>query len=345
MHQETFNDKRRVYLDIIRIIAILMVLYNHTGAYLGVDLSADFLMLRILLAFVCKFGAALFFMVSGELLLGKTESYLVIVKKRIIRILIVMVLFSIVYALPDVSLPKIKSNLSGELNWYLFAYLGYLMMLPFLRRIAQNATETEMVFYIIIVSLMYGINAIQACTQILGGVISGCPLFYGGGTHGLWNIVYPLLGYFVYSIYNSQNRTRYGVALLFGSALSFIVHLILCINDLKINDGLSLEMIRQDLMVLPCVLFYIMIMKLPWKIHGVVLARFVYAISQCTFGVFLLETCSNLKTLWIPDVTDFCMNHGFGSYPTAIIQIIITFIIDTLVVLGLRQIPGIKRLL
>ncbi len=70
------EKERTVFYDLIKIIAIWLILYNHRRTYWGVpdySIVNIKLVLFSIMAFICKFGAALFFMVSGGLLLGKFE--------------------------------------------------------------------------------------------------------------------------------------------------------------------------------------------------------------------------------------------------------------------------------
>ena len=76
--------KKKYYLEVIRILAILMVMYNHSAAFMsfsnqsGVEYAISFLF-----SMVCKGAVPLFFMVSGALLLGKNESGKDLFQKRI----------------------------------------------------------------------------------------------------------------------------------------------------------------------------------------------------------------------------------------------------------------------
>ena len=81
--------KRVVYLDALKTLAILFVLYNHTKIY-GYDLYTvtdsrlDY-WLSIACDVLCKTGVPLFLMASGALLLEKEESLPELFRKRILR--------------------------------------------------------------------------------------------------------------------------------------------------------------------------------------------------------------------------------------------------------------------
>ena len=147
------HSERNISFDLIRILAIFLVMYNHRETYIFYH-HVPHMGLRYILsmcgAAFCKCGPPLFFMVSGALILHKKESFRRIFQHRILRILIVMVILSIliVTLIPD-SDSFLKTFFSG-LNWYLYAYIGYLLMLPFLRILVNHMTRKDMRLFFIL---------------------------------------------------------------------------------------------------------------------------------------------------------------------------------------------------
>ncbi len=72
--------KRRYYIDILRILACFMVVFNHfdLGFYAFHNKQQGTVSYWLLLAFsvFCKFAVPLFFMISGALLLKKRRTNL-----------------------------------------------------------------------------------------------------------------------------------------------------------------------------------------------------------------------------------------------------------------------------
>ena len=69
---------RNSQLDFVRIVAILLVFYNHYYCYdFFLDSSNPGILHYILLipSIICKCGPTLFFMISGALLLKRKENY------------------------------------------------------------------------------------------------------------------------------------------------------------------------------------------------------------------------------------------------------------------------------
>lgn len=159
------HTSRHAYIDILRIIASFFVCYNHTFAYhLFLDQSADnsFLSwINVFLSSVVAINIPLFFMISGALLLPKKENYSVLLRKRVSRVFILIVVSSaITYLLIPSQSPSIQELISQTLqgsvaitHWYLFAYLGLLLILPFLRPAVQEMTGQDFLFLVLIRTL------------------------------------------------------------------------------------------------------------------------------------------------------------------------------------------------
>lgn len=67
------NSKKKIHLEIIRVIALVCIMFNHTGdrgnsVYLYTDGKLTF-MISLIGDILCKIGVPLFLMVSGALLL------------------------------------------------------------------------------------------------------------------------------------------------------------------------------------------------------------------------------------------------------------------------------------
>ena len=81
------TKKRMVYLDLLKVIAIFLVIYNHSHQYIN---DTNFLVkfLHYLTYDMCKVAVPLFIMTTGVIFLGRQTSYSEIFCKRIFRVLI-----------------------------------------------------------------------------------------------------------------------------------------------------------------------------------------------------------------------------------------------------------------
>lgn len=204
--------KRDTSLDVIRIVAIFFVLFTHTGnigskiyinlepgggrTYYAICLSLD------VVRMVC---VPLFLMLSGTLLLGKKESAQTLLKKRVLRILMIIIVFSFIqyyWTIKNSSMEFngwefIKKAYTGNIRgsyWYLYLYLAYLCLLPVLRNVAALMGK-RLFFYIIIISTL---------VDTLGLIAYQSPdlysSFYGyvSCVNG-YAFLYPLLGFGSYN--------------------------------------------------------------------------------------------------------------------------------------------------
>ena len=199
---------RKTYIDFLRIIAIAMVLFNHT-AYTGYTLfeekqQSPFYFLYISNSIYIKCAVPLFLMASGALLLHKNESYSDVLK-RFFKFLFLLLAASIIdYLYKCFYLHNMAFSVHEFFTliyakpictalWYLYAYLAFILMLPFMRILAQNMDDRA--FY-----WMFGLNLF----------INIIPILEELGTQGQLRInsnftffiskqffFYPLIGYYI----------------------------------------------------------------------------------------------------------------------------------------------------
>lgn len=208
------KSKNITSLDVMRILAIFLVLMNHQPAYKLYYHESSFCeILTLIEAIIIRINVPLFAMISGALLLGREECLGTVWKKRISRILWVILLFSGLLYLelgwlrnrnvtPDEFLYGLfAGNLKNLTSyWFLYAYLGFLLMLPFLRKIARSMTSQEFLWILglhVIVSTIIPISSfvIQLCgykalvlSSSMNMALATAPLFF-----------YPLIGYYLHT--------------------------------------------------------------------------------------------------------------------------------------------------
>ena len=147
----------------LRIIAVVMVVLNHSDLYYTYYTNTDSVLtffVSLLLSCICRINVPLFMMITGALLIPKAESWSVIFKKRISRMLVVLVAFSaLMYGLQCFAwnqdtfsamafAEKLLKNEIQTSYWYLYEYIGILMMLPFLGAIARNVDLDCMKYFL-----------------------------------------------------------------------------------------------------------------------------------------------------------------------------------------------------
>ena len=202
------------YLEIIRILAIGLVIFNHLPGYYAYMLPhPKFLEFGyIAITMITRINVPLFLMISGVTLLGKKDS-LQKQFSRIFRILALMIVLSLLmYTLIILQnggaegfwiKNYIYDFLSGKIAylgsyWFLYAYLGFLVSLPLVQYIAANLEQKD--FYVILGAKVFFTSLIPVINFVLM-LNEKTPIAISGNLQiafiGLKELFYPLMGYYL----------------------------------------------------------------------------------------------------------------------------------------------------
>ena len=213
------NKKKKVYLDALRIIAAGCVIYNHLPAInLFTDTKGLEQCLYMIITLFIKIAVPIFFMISGALLLNRNEeSYEKIIKTKFFRILLVIFIFELgLYILSIIREVMnggsvydhpvryfIQGMLEGSLPycgvyWYLYIYLGYLLSLPFMQRIAPLISKKDFIFILAVHFIFSSFMPIINIWTVEAGI--GDFSFDAGFDVPFANkmiFFYPFMGYYI----------------------------------------------------------------------------------------------------------------------------------------------------
>jgi surface polysaccharide O-acyltransferase-like enzyme len=167
------NDTRTriLWIDIIRIIAIAMVIEMHAGdsivygwgkAPIRNGANISWWLTGVTFKSIASVCVPLLFMLSGYLLLSSQDQIFTFFKKRLTKIVIPLIVWAILYMwwdgvfLESTSTLKaiklaIRNILEGNVHyhlWFLYVLLGLYLVTPIMRRFAQSASDGELLFFI-----------------------------------------------------------------------------------------------------------------------------------------------------------------------------------------------------
>lgn len=165
------TSPRAFYLDALRALAAFLVITNHTNSALfKASNPSDFTWwFSMIWYYVSKIAVPLFVMISGALLLPRRDSY-ARAAGRALRVLGALLLFSYFYYLWDLwqfywtweqalNLPAFLDSIwqkpITDSFWYLYFYLGLMVMLPLLQRLAV-AMDKKDLRYLLGCSFLFG---------------------------------------------------------------------------------------------------------------------------------------------------------------------------------------------
>lgn len=256
------DKKKIIHLEIIRLIALYCIVYNHIGYVLFEGLEKPFeISVSVLLSILCKAGVPLFFMVSGALLLGREESWADVYKKRVFRIAIIIVVFNTIRFLYECYITKVrtfsvvylvKGILTGNIlhpYWFLYAYLSVLLILPILRIIVRNLDSQGkkcllgliILFYMIIPLKALVVNQQWQVTLLIDE-----------------KICYMFLGYFIEKELKEEHinwKNKFVVSV--GAVTAIVISFWMIIRPYVQGGEFATEHIPMLSMPLACAVFYL----------------------------------------------------------------------------------------
>lgn len=295
--------KRTVYLDFIRIIAIYMVLFNHTEingfVLFTVRRNSFFYPYYLFNAILIKPAVPLFFMVSGALLLGKEESYSKIIK-RFFRFLCVLLVASIVnyvfyyakqssFSLKEFLCMVYTKPVSGAL-WYMYAYLAYILMLPFLRCLAKNM-DTEAFYW------LFFMCAIMSLFPIIEFIICQGKYQHDSDFSFFVNVnycLYPLMGYFIeHRLRTSDFNNKRLITLVTASVVSISICAILthwkCTIMGEWKESTCQTFFNSLIFIPSGTLFFGAKMLFEKHTPNDRICHLISTVGSATFGLYLIE--------------------------------------------------------
>lgn len=337
------------YLEALRILAVILVIFNHTdGFFLYFTNTHNPLTYfwSLFLSVLCRVNVPLFFMISGALLLEKQESVSKLYKKRVARFVIVIIVFSFLQYVVDVLRGRIKEVspvlflqgiLEGNIEetyWFLYAYLGMLLLLPLLRRLAVIMEERDF-YYLFFLEGVFGVGI--PVLFLMTGMELPSGLFILPA-----NIFYMLTGYWL----AKHGLKRVDRKAFRGSC--FILILLIGLGSLIVrmhavmNQGVYSQRDLDCLTPLLAVAVFRVVQcgssLFPWKenFRGVVLLA-----GSCSFGIYLIEQL--IRILLLP-VYRYLTEHSFGIVACSV-YVSGTYLIGFGIVCIMKKIPVLRKLL
>jgi len=292
--------QKRISLEILRIIALCLVIYNHTGEN-GFELfrssyGTGLWYAVIFLDTVSKAGVPLFFMISGALLLGKDESIKDIFLHRIIRYAVIIVLFSFIYYIhlyirnPEYGF-SIKYFICYIYStpfilpyWFLYRYVSFLIILPVLRAATKSLRENEYLLVLIVTIILW-------FSVVWEQILKLEPIAIGTGIETNF-ILYPLLGYGIANVFTEKlysSRVRIAVLALF--VVNYFCAIYMNSVEYIANGELSGKNIDRFGGIPALTLFYFVIYLFEKKkiVPSDFIIEVISRISGSTFCIYLFE--------------------------------------------------------
>ena len=299
------GKKKIIYVEIIRITAILFVIFNHTKqqGYMLFTLceKGSFqYWFNMFFSVITGIGVPLFFMLSGMLLIGKDEPIGYVWKKRILKYVVILFVFSLInYVLKNSYQPcfSIKDFLKQIYTdkvivpyWFLYSYISFLIALPLIRRMARNMTDKEFCY-------LFGLQiAFNGVISILQYRLSDGTLALNGliNPYALVNdvVFYPLIGYYL----GNKLKNVTGKMCLYSFLLALVsIAVTMYMTNFRISltgelDESKVGLFYDSLRSLQVIFVFLVIRKLfENRKLPVNVEKVVSNLGGCVLGIYLIE--------------------------------------------------------
>lgn len=349
IQMKEITEKRRVvYLDLIRIVAVYLVIFTHTGD-LGSKLYefGDYGFIRniiyIMADVIRRINVPLFLMVSGAVLLGREESTHDVLRKRVIKYGLVTIVMSYFYyvfhynedalSLKLFFIRVYQGNIIG-LFWFLYAYIGYLLILPFLRKMLKNMERSDFFYFIILGIGFKSIFPFIGMAVGVGNIAVSCCL--------VTDIVfYPVLGHFLHCVMTEKFSNK--IYILGGFAAFSCIAVVTAMTFWEGRSGEYSERYYDTFNVIPTIYAFMILKRIGGMIEkSRILNSIIYWLGNCSFGVYVFSIYIQLKLIWVYR----SLLSWFPGWPLicSFIYVGVVMLTGVVVVSILKLIPGIKRL-
>lgn len=348
------NKNRFVHLDLLRIIAIFFVIYNHTGSYgymlFASCISSPVSVFYLIISILCKIAVPLFFCVSGALLLKKDETLKQLFFKRIFRMIIVLVIVSVPYyywlhrdngtGILDF-FRWIYTNSASSSLWYLYSYIALLLMLPFLRSMVKNMKQQEFVYLFIGHVFFVGV---LPCLEYL--LINKTNMIHDSFTPIIFitqSVFFVLMGYFfehVYDITTLKKKHLFFCILSSVLAILFTCFITYYQTTIEVCTPHQLERFFDCFICIPTFTIFILIKRLGITIKKKYSGHWISIAGSAVFGVYLIEKITRALLTKVYDIL-----HPFiGSFFASLVWCFAVLVFSLIIIIILKRTPIIKKL-
>lgn len=294
--------EKRLDFEVLRLIAIFGVVFNHTQErgfelYTLEGVSTVNYTGSLLLGILCKVAVPLFFMVSGGLLLHREEKIRTVLTRRVLRILFALVLFSGVLYLFWMRWGYVSGSWTDFIKrlwssgvsipyWYLYTYLGLLLMLPLLRPMVKAMSNMVFVYLLGLHVVLYVLGIVAQFIHL--GPVHGDFLLPMAES----SLFYFIMGYFMTHRFSWELVEKRHLGILWGVALASVAVLFELANIL-VARGEGAYFDRQSLLGVPVFLVFAVYVTVHQLFADKNLPgwaeKTIVTLGGCVFGTYLLE--------------------------------------------------------
>ena len=348
--REKMVQKREGFLDLLRIAACFLVIVNHTASdvFLARSPQERVWFITVAYFFLSKPAVLLFYMISGYLLLGRQDSWGT-AWKRIRRILAVMLSCAAAYTVfhgfandPNSTLREMLLEFVNVFHeppsnalWYLYTYLGVLIVLPFLQKMAAAMEKKD--YYI-----LFGL------TCVFSGLMP-IPAHYNEKWILAWCFELPLISNAVAMFFVGHYFVRFGVKKTgrgFAAAAIGVVAMVLLNTwatwmEYQRNQGTDYLFFEDRTLFLNMAAAVSLFYMASFLKFSPGMQKVVTQVGACTFGMYLIGDI----LLDILEPLHFLLDEKTHILPSLVLYQAIVFVCAFGIIFLARKSPWVRKLI
>lgn len=308
-------NKREVWIDALRAFACICVLLVHAPTRNDGQIGGAALLGPVNFLFMA-WGVAVFFMISGALLFGKTQEMLPFYKKRFSRILVPTVIWSVIYIFYDDFFIEPTSSKfhrilmipftnQTALVWFMYTLIGIYLVTPIVSCWLSNCKKRD----VEIILILWGITLLMPVIKLLD---PNCALMISG--NGVFYHFYGFLGYALWGYYLRKyvelpiKSWKFFVLVLVAFGLPCCIYIV---------DFLPMDLLQSLMSIVSAVMAtvaFIFFKDLNYKENWVM--SFIHKFAEFSFGIYLCHMLFLMPLRY--GLTQFHINYAVQIPLTAL---------------------------
>lgn len=324
-------NSRIVYLDYLRILACLLVIFTHAAMPAQ---ESDGIYLSII-SLIGSPSSELFLALSGAVLLPIKNDFSSFYKRRFSKLLPPLIIWSVVYSFRsyfkgDIGFSnvieqviKIPFTPTVGVYWFMYVMIGLYLFAPIISPWIKSATKKQLEVFL----LIWGITLLMPYVNIF------IPNIYNANGNYYWTLCNfsGFLGYWILGCYLLKHPIKIGfnfrwLLCSIGTLIYLFVLLILKLNNFEMGPYF-------DNLQIGSALFVAIIFTIVQNLH-LKQSNIVSNIANCSFGIYLIHIII-LRHV----VGPFFESCNINPILETSIITLISFVISLLIVKILSKLP------
>ena len=376
---DLFNN-RITGLDVYRIIACMLVVINHCNSKVMYQVTPKSLAWYVTVGtfYVTKVAVPGFFMIAGYNLLHREDDWKRSLK-RAFRIFMALIIFSVLYfawklfrgsmvldapagmsyffACIKTMVAMIVTGPITDAYWYLYTYLGLMLVLPLLQRLVSRMKDEDYKAFLLLAVIFVCVWPTIAqfvpelrlardfelpivCTSVVYMIIGHYYYITNGFMDELFGGIRSISSKKIRDFISDSKGIRTWI-LMCVIALGFILNMIISVAEFNATAGesfLSVGEIQYLPLAMESVSLFALLLRADYPVW---IERLVAVIAPTTFGIYLLTDmlCAETNLMY------FYLCPHMNRLLAVAIEDIAVLVIGFLVVWLLRLIPVVRKLL